>query len=81
MELKLFTFLSWTVISANKVISEEEEVSNFLLASFYLVLEVKYTEAKPSKYEVKVPHVGAKQLAGLTIHNYFTVAKFYLGGE
>ena len=47
MELKLFTFLSWTVISANKVISEEEEVSNFLLASFYLVLEVKYTEAKP----------------------------------
>lgn len=64
MELKLFTFLSWTVISANKVISEEEEVSNFLLASFYLVLEVKYTEAKPSKYEVKVSHVGAKTTRG-----------------
>ena len=37
MELKLFTFLSWTVLSANKVISEEEEVSNFLLASFLFV--------------------------------------------
>ena len=64
MELKLFTFLSWTVISANKVISEEEEVSNFLLALFYLVLSVKYTEAKPSKYEVKVSHVGAKTTRG-----------------
>ena len=66
MELKLFTFtlLSWTVISANKVISEEEEVSNFVLASFYLILEVKYTEAKPSKYEVKVSHVGAKTTRG-----------------
>ena len=66
MELKLFTFtlLSWTVISANKVISEEEEVSNFVLASFYLILEVKYTEAKPSKYEVKVSHVGANTTRG-----------------
>ena len=66
MELKLFTFtfLSWTVISANKVISEEEEVSNFVLASFYLILEVKYSEAKPSKYEVKVSHVGAKTTRG-----------------
>ena len=64
MELKLFTFLSWTVISANKVISEEE-VSNFLLALFYLILEVKYTEAKPSKYEVKVSQVGAKTTRSL----------------
>ena len=66
MELKLFTFLSWTVISANKVISEEEEVSNFVLASFYLVylLEVKYSKAKPSKYEVKVSQVGAKTTRG-----------------